>query len=90
MMAKKLTRRDRIVLAGETLYGPRWQSALARAAKVPQSLLAMIAASEREVTDDVYRKVADALISESARVRKSADRIGEIAGAMLADLDGGK
>lgn len=89
-MAKKSIRRERIILGGETLYGARWQSALARAAKVPQSLLAMIAAGERDPTDGVYEKVARALIRESDRVRKSADRIGEIAGSMLAELDGGK
>ena len=64
MMAKKIARRDRTV-ATEVMYGARWQSALARAADVPQSLLAMIAAGDREPTDDVYRKVANALISES-------------------------
>ena len=43
-MADKLSARaKRIVVAGETLAGPRWQSALSRATGISQSLLAMIA-----------------------------------------------
>lgn len=88
-MAKKATRRDRIVTAGKLLYGQtRWQSPLARLAGLSPALVQKISDGTREVTDDVYSKVAQALLGEIERMKKATDRIGEIAGAMLADLDG--
>ena len=86
-MAKLTARAARIVAASEAAYGTRWQSSLARAAGVPQSLLAMIAGGGRTVTDEVYSKVAHGLLRESDRLRKAADKIDEIAGCMLAELD---
>lgn len=86
-MAKLTARTARIVAAGEAAYGARWQSSLARAACVPQSLLAMIAGGHRLVSDEAYRKVAEGLLRESDRLRKAADKIDEMAGRMLAELD---
>ena len=51
---------------------------------------AKIADGTREVTDDVYSKDAQALLGEIERMNKATNRVGEIAGAMLADLDGEK
>ena len=90
-MARKATRRDHIVAAGKLLHGEtRWQSPLARLAGLSPALLQKIADGTRGVTDDVYKKVSAALLDETKRKRESIDRITEIAGAMLADLDGGK
>ncbi len=90
-MAKKVTRRDHVVAAGKLLYGQtRWQSPLARLAGLSPALVQKISDGSREVTDDVYTKVAQALLGEIENMRKATDRIGEIAASMLADLDGEK
>ncbi|AUD00262.1 MULTISPECIES: hypothetical protein [Bradyrhizobium] len=90
-MAKKTTRRDRVVAAGQLLFGEtRWQSPLARLSGLSPALMQKIADGTREVTDDVYSKVAQALLGEIERMNKATNRVGEIAGAMLADLDGEK
>lgn len=90
-MAKKITRRDHVVTAGQLLYGQtRWQSPLARLCGLSPALLQKIADGSREVTDDVYKKVAQALLTEIESMRKATNRIGEIAASMLADLDGEK
>lgn len=86
-MAKLTARASRVVAAGEAAYGARWQSSLARAAGMPQSLLAMIAGGGRTVTDEAYRRVAEGLLKESDRLRKAADKVDEMAGRMLAELD---
>jgi transcriptional regulator with XRE-family HTH domain len=80
-------RAKRIVLAGKTMAGPRWQSALSRASGISQSYLAMIASGERPVTDDVERKVAAALLAEADKGRKSADKLDEIAGKILQSME---
>ncbi|PDT88768.1 hypothetical protein CO669_18580 [Bradyrhizobium sp. Y36] len=87
-MAKLSPRAVRIVAAGQALAGDRWQSALARAAGVPQSLLAMIAGGERRVvTDDVYRKVAEGLAKEADRVRAVGLKLDKMALQMLRELE---
>lgn len=84
----KPTRADRIEAAGKALYGDKWQSPLSRASGVPQSTIAMVSTGERAVSDDMYRKIAMAFIAEGGRLRKAADKIDDIAGRMLAELDG--
>jgi transcriptional regulator with XRE-family HTH domain len=76
-----------IIVAGETLAGPRWQSALARASGVSQSYLAMIASGDRPVTDDVDRKVAPALAREADRLRVVALKLDDIALRILRSLE---
>lgn len=86
----KSTRNDRIVAVARLLYGDRWQSPMSRLVGVSQSLLAKIAAGgdsdQRAVTDDVYERVADALIAEAARMRKVADKVEEAGRKMRAEL----
>ena len=65
----------RLAAAGEMLYGPRWQSPLARAAGIPQSLLSMISGGARPMTDDVRRRIVAALKTEAARLRLTADKL---------------
>ncbi|MBR0995648.1 hypothetical protein JQ580_33585 [Bradyrhizobium japonicum] len=87
-MADKLSPRAvRVVAAAEAAFGKRWQTALAASAGVSQALLAKIAAGDRVVTDEVYRKIAEGLLKQADRLRKSAGRIDEMAGRMLAELD---
>jgi hypothetical protein len=83
---KRSRRADLICAAGEVSFGMRWQSSLSRTASVPQSLLAMIAGGDREPTDDVIRKVANALLKEAERVRATADKLDKLAGRMFREL----
>jgi transcriptional regulator with XRE-family HTH domain len=64
-----------LAAAGALLYGPRWQAPLARAAGIAQSMLSMIAAGERPLTDDMRGRIAAALKAEAARLRMSADKL---------------
>ncbi|ACF02286.1 hypothetical protein Rpal_3787 [Rhodopseudomonas palustris TIE-1] len=86
----KSTRNDRLVTAARLLYGDRWQSPMARLVGVSQSLLTKIAAAsdsdQRAVTDDVYGRVADALIAEAGRMRKVADKVEEAGRKMRSEL----
>lgn len=74
-MAKPGPKARRLAAAGELLYGPRWQSALARATGMAQSAISMIVSGERAVTDDVQRKLADALGREAGRLRGAAGMV---------------
>ena len=88
-MAKKPTRRDRIIAAGKLLYGDtRWQSPMARLTGLSPALIQKISDGSRAVTDDVDRKVAEALIAEAEKSRKSATQLDEIAGKILQALEG--
>ncbi len=81
---KLSSRARRIVVAGEAMAGTRWQSALSRASGISQSLLAMIASGDRQVTDDVEDKVVEALSREIERLGKTANKLSEIQGRILA------
>jgi hypothetical protein len=84
-MNEKLSpRAKRIVVAGETLAGPRWQSALSRASGVSQSYLAMISSGDRPVTDEVEDKVVAAIGREIERLGKTTTKLMEIQGRILA------
>lgn len=88
-MADKPTPRvARIVAGGKALAGERWQSALSRATGVSQSYLAMITTGERPITDEVERKIAGGLLKEADRLRKTADKLDDIAGKILHSLEG--
>ena len=86
MADKKISHRAvRIVAAGETLAGgPRWQSALSRATGISQSYLSAIATGDRPVTDEVEDKVVAALGREIERLGKTANKLSEIQGRILA------
>ncbi|OSJ32538.1 hypothetical protein BSZ19_18470 [Bradyrhizobium japonicum] len=86
-MAKLSHRAARVVAAGKLMYGDtRWQSPLARLTGLSPALLQKIADGTREVTDDVYFKIADALLTEAARMHKSVMKVEEMAGRMFAEL----
>lgn len=55
-----------------------WQSPLARLTGLSQRLLQNNRGRSRDVTDDLYRKVARPLLKEEG-VRKTANGVGEIA-----------
>lgn len=89
-MAKLSTRAARIVASGKLLYGDtRWQSPLARLTGLSPALLQKIASDTdtRGVTDEVYRRVADALLTEAGRMHKAAGKVEEMAGKMFAELE---
>ncbi|MBX9827854.1 MAG: hypothetical protein K2Y27_22995 [Xanthobacteraceae bacterium] len=68
----------RLAAAGALLYGPRWQAPLARAAGIAQSMLSMIVARERPLTDDMRSRIAAALKAEAVRLRTSADKLDKL------------
>ncbi|HMJ27299.1 MAG TPA: helix-turn-helix transcriptional regulator [Xanthobacteraceae bacterium] len=90
MSEKPAPRARRIIDAGKTLAGARWQSALSRASGISQSYLAMIASGERPMTDEVEDKVVAALGKEIARLGKTAERLAEIQGRILAARETGR
>lgn len=86
-MAKLNPRALRLVAIGESFGGERWQSAMSRATGVSQSYLNMIANGERQVGDDVERRIAEGLLKEADRLRKAAAKLDDIAGKMLHRLE---
>ena len=54
--------------AAEAAYGTRGLTKLAKGAGISKQLLSFIVAGDREVTDDVYRKVAEAIDKEAERI----------------------
>ena len=85
-MAKLSPRAVRIKAAAEAAYGDRGLTKLAEAAGLSKQLLSFIVAGDREVTDDVYRRVAGALIKEATRMYESGGKIEMMAAKMLAEL----
>jgi transcriptional regulator with XRE-family HTH domain len=85
-MAKLSPRAARIKAAAEAAYGPRGLTKLAEAAGLSKQLLSFIAAGDREVTDDVYRRVAEALAKEADRMRAVGLKLDGMALRMLREL----
>ncbi|WP_375312854.1 helix-turn-helix domain-containing protein [Bradyrhizobium sp. A5] len=83
----KASRAARIKAALDVAYGTRGLSKMAADAGISKQLLSFIVAGDREVTDDVYRKIAEALLLEADRQRAAANKIDHIAGRMLAELE---
>jgi transcriptional regulator with XRE-family HTH domain len=69
---------DKIVLLGETLFGADWQSQFARMTGIARSLISMIAAGDRAVTDGVRQKVSAGLRAEIKRLRTRAVTVTEL------------
>lgn len=65
----------RLETAGKLLYGERWQSPLARAMGVRQSVISMALSGERPPTDDTMKKLAVALGRESKRMSAAVENI---------------
>lgn len=76
-MAKLSTRAARIKAAAEAAYGRRGVSQLAEASGVSQQMLSFIVRGRRAVSDDVYLKVADALLKEASRLHKMVMKLEE-------------
>ncbi len=87
-MSKLSKRAARIVDAGRLLNGDtRWQSPMARLCALSPALVQKISDGSRDVTDDVYRKVAEALLKEADRLRKAAGTIEKMAGRMHREME---
>jgi hypothetical protein len=84
MSKSNAARVARIVAAGEALYGERWQSAMVRSIGISKQLMSFIISGDRQVTDDVEDKVIEALSGEIERLGKTADKLMEIQGRILA------
>lgn len=50
-------------------------------------MLSFIVRGERQVSDNVYRKVADAMFAESERLITPSEKIGLMAGKMISELE---
>ncbi|SFV18296.1 helix-turn-helix domain-containing protein [Bradyrhizobium arachidis] len=87
VMAKLSPRAARIKMAAETAFGPRGLTQLAAAAGVSKQMMSFIVTGAKPVTDDVYRRVAEALLTEAGRMTKAAEKIETLAGKMFAELE---
>ena len=85
-MAKLSPRAAKIKAAAEAAYGKRGVSLLAEASGVSQQMLSFIVRGKRTVSDDVYLKVAEALLKEAGRMNKVVMKVEEMAGKMFAEL----
>lgn len=83
----KLSRSDRIksVL---TLLGEGAATRVAAGADISKQMMSHIVVGRKPASDDVYRRIALALLAEAESGRKAAGKLEEIAGRMLAELDG--
>ncbi|SDG59412.1 hypothetical protein SAMN05216338_1001844 [Bradyrhizobium sp. Rc2d] len=88
-MAKLSPRAARIKSAAGLAFGPRGLTKLAAAAKpkLSKQLLSLIVGDEREVTDDVYLRVAEALAREADRMRAVAVKLDKMALQMLREME---
>ncbi|WP_256805804.1 hypothetical protein [Bradyrhizobium sp. Bra64] len=86
-MAKLSPRAARIKAAAVVAYGPRGLTKLAKAADISKQMMSFITTGAKPVSDDVYFKVAEALLKEAARMHKSVMKIEEMAGKMFAELE---
>lgn len=89
-MAKLSTRATRVVSAAKMLFGDtRWESPMARLTGLSPALLQKIASDTdpREVTDDVYRRVAEALLKEADRLRAIGVKLDKAALQKLRELE---
>ncbi|OSJ32535.1 hypothetical protein BSZ19_18455 [Bradyrhizobium japonicum] len=66
---------------------PRGLTQLAAAAGVSKQMLSFIATGAKLVSDDVYRKVAEALLTEAGRMTTAVGKIETMAGRMFAELE---
>lgn len=85
-MAKLSSRAARIKTAAETAFGPRGLTRLAKAAGISKQMLSFIVTGAKPVSDDVYRKFAEALDKEAARLEGVAVKLVKLSYQMLEDL----
>ncbi|MDA9411892.1 helix-turn-helix domain-containing protein [Bradyrhizobium sp. CCBAU 45384] len=86
-MARLSRRASKIKAAAEAAYGKRGISQLAEASGISQQLLSFIVRGERTVSDEVYRKIADSLFGDSERLITASEKLGLLAGKMIAGLE---
>ncbi len=86
-MARLSPRAARIKAAAEAAFGPRGLTKLAVAAGVSKQILSFIVTGAKPVTDDVYRRVAEALAKEADRARGVGLKLDKVALQMLRELE---
>lgn len=87
-MVKLNPRAARIKSASTALFGERGQTRMAEAIGISKQMLSFLVTGARPVTDDVDRKVAEALLREADRLRGTATKLDDIAGKILRNLEG--
>jgi hypothetical protein len=90
MAKKNAARVARIVAAGEAVYGKRWQSAMAQSIGISKQMMSFILTGRRPVTDNVEDQVVEALGREIERLGKTATKLMEIQGRILAARETGR
>ncbi|MDO9441192.1 MAG: helix-turn-helix transcriptional regulator [Beijerinckiaceae bacterium] len=68
------------------LFGDRWQSQLAELLGVTRGHIHNMGTGARALPDDLARKIAEVLITESERRRKDADAAAKIAAKIISKL----
>lgn len=74
-------RADRLIRAGEALFGDRWHTAMARAMGLSQTYIALMSKTgddARPVTDEVEKKLLKTLQQERKRLRAVSSELADI------------
>lgn len=67
--------RDDLIAAGESLYGPRWQSEVARLLEIDNRRVRAWLAGERPIPDGIWRELAIELRRRGKRAIVLADQL---------------
>jgi hypothetical protein len=86
-VVKLSTRAARIKAAAIAAYGDRGLTKLALGAGISKQMLSFVVTGAKPVTDDVYRRVAEALAKEADRARGVGLKLDKLALQMLRELE---
>ncbi|MCK1540363.1 hypothetical protein ABIB75_001046 [Bradyrhizobium sp. GM2.2] len=86
-MAQISSRAAKISVAAVVAFGDRGMTKLAVASGLSKQMLSFIVNGDREVTDEVYRKVALAIAKEAASMKTMSVRLERMAQQMLRELE---
>lgn len=85
-MTKLSPRAVKIGVAAVVAFGDRGLTKLAKAAGISKQMMSYIVAGDREVTDETYRRIANAVAKEAAGMKTMSGRLEKMALQMLAEL----
>lgn len=86
-MARLSRRAVKVGVAAVVAFGDRGLTKLARVSGVSKQMLSYVVNGDREVTDDTYRCVANAIAKEATSMRTVSKRLEKLALQMLRDLE---
>jgi hypothetical protein len=85
-MASRVPRHVRISTAAVVAFGDRGHSKLAEAAGISRQMMSFIVNGDKPVTNDVYKRIADALAKEAGRVTNAGRWLENMSQQMLREL----